>query len=96
MHQTIHGLVSERAVIRLIRLIQYTAQRDGSEPTLTGARLNTKLPYQQMARMVGITYEECVRLVKKELSSTVEYGRGGVITIKDGAILDKLIADHGH
>lgn len=93
MHHTIHGLVSERAIIRLVRLIQYTADRDGVEQTKEGVCLNTKLPYQQMARMIGITYEECARLVKKDLNTIVDYGRGGSITIQDASAMDSLVSE---
>lgn len=93
MHQTIHGLVSERAIVRLARIILYTAERDGVERTHQGTCLTTKLPYQQMARMIGITYEECVRLVNKRLNTMVEYSRGGVITILDAGGLGAIAAD---
>ncbi|NEQ44468.1 MAG: Crp/Fnr family transcriptional regulator [Leptolyngbya sp. SIOISBB] len=92
MHQTIHGLISEKAIIRLARLIQYMAERYGTEQSKEGARLNMKLPHQQMARMVGITYEECVRIVKKDLDNIVIYGRGGVITIHDAPALKAITA----
>ncbi|MFK8185649.1 MAG: Crp/Fnr family transcriptional regulator [Phormidesmis sp.] len=92
MHQTIHSLISEKAVVRLARLIQYTASRYGTENTSDGyACLNHKLPYQQMARMIGITYEECVRIMKKELASIVKYDRGGIITIQDLSALKSFL-----
>lgn len=91
MHQTIHGLMSERAIIRLLRLIIYTAKRYGFEKTTEGIFLNQKLPYRQMARMIGITYEECVRLMKRDLNSTIIYRRGGNITIKSLAELEELL-----
>lgn len=93
MHQTIHGLVSERAIIRLVRLILYTADRYGVEQTKGGVCLNTKLPYQQMARMIGITYEECARLVKKDLHTIIDYGRGGIITIQDVSAMEALASE---
>lgn len=95
MDKTIHGLVSERAIVRLIRLIQYLAEHQGTETTSLGVRLNTKLPYQQMARMVGISYEECIRLVNKEIKPAIDYDRGGVITIRDLAMLTSLVAANG-
>ena len=91
MHQTIHGLMSERAIIRLLRLIIYNAKRYGFEKTTEGIFLNQKLPYQQMARMIGITYEECVRLMKRDLNSTIIYRRGGNITIKNLTELEELL-----
>ncbi len=90
MHQTIHGLISERAVVRLARLILYSADRYGTQSTPAGLTLNTRLPHQQMARMVGITYEESVRLIKKELAGMVQYDRGGVITIRDATALESV------
>ena len=92
MHQTIHGLISERAIIRLVRLIIYTAKRYGFEKTNEGVCLNHKLPYQQMARTIGITYEECVRLMKKDLNTAVIYRRGGSITIKSLANLEEFLS----
>lgn len=91
MHQTIHGLISERAVVRLARLILYTAHRYGTQASPAGRELNTKLPHQQMARMVGITYEESVRIIKKDLAGMIQYGRGGVITIQDAAALASVM-----
>lgn len=45
-----------------------------------------------MARMIGITYEECVRLMKKELNTTIIYRRGGNITIKSMTALEELLS----
>lgn len=90
MHQTIHGLVSERAIVRLARTLQYIAQRYGTKKTTEGACLTAKLPYQQLARTIGITYEECVRLMNKDLRAIVSYQRGGTITILDAAALDAI------
>ena len=91
MHQTIHGLISERATVRLARLILYTAKRYGWEKTDEGFCLNTSLSHQQIARMIGITYEECVRLMKKDLHDIVIYRRGGNITIKTITALEGLL-----
>ncbi|AFY37759.1 putative transcriptional regulator, Crp/Fnr family [[Leptolyngbya] sp. PCC 7376] len=91
MHQTIHGLISEKAVIRLARLIQYTARQYGVQETKKGACLKARLPHQQMARMVGITYEESVRIVKKELATIILYERGGIITIQDSSAFESLL-----
>lgn len=90
MHQTIHGLISERAVVRLARLINYTASQYGTKQTEKGACLNTKLPHKQMARMVGISYEECVRIIRKDLKGIVHYERGGIISIKDALALESM------
>ena len=90
MHQTIHGLISERATVRLARLIEYMAKRYGVEQTQEGVQLNMKLPHQQMARMIGITYEECVRIVRKDLDGIISYGRGGSITINDDFALKSV------
>ena len=91
MHQTIHGLISERATIRISRLILYMAERYGVNLTKEGVCLNMKLPHQQIARMVGITYEESVRIIKKDLDNIVSYGRGGIITIQDRSALKSIV-----
>ena len=90
LHNTVHGLISERAMVRLIRLIQYYrdravpayTDRDATYSIAEGDCLNIKLPYYQIARSIGITYEECVRLFKK-LKGIVIYKRGGTIIVKD-------------
>lgn len=91
MHRTIHGLISEKAVVRLARLIDYTASRYGTDQNNRGKSLKAKLPHQQMSRMVGITYEECVRLIRKDLDQIVIYERGGIITIQDYEALKSII-----
>ncbi|WP_036486625.1 Crp/Fnr family transcriptional regulator [Myxosarcina sp. GI1] len=82
LHNTVHGLISERAMVRLVRLIEYYADRDGTYSVAQGDRLNIKLPYYQIARSIGITYEECVRLFKK-LKGIAIYKRGGIIIVRD-------------
>ncbi|WP_299488318.1 helix-turn-helix domain-containing protein [Acaryochloris sp. IP29b_bin.137] len=91
LHNIVHGLVSERAVVRLARLIQYSAWQHGTDLTTTGELLRIKLPYYQMARSIGITYEECSRLMKG-LGGVVSYGRGGKIVILDREGLDQMAA----
>lgn len=81
LHNTVHGLISERAIVRLVRLIQYYASYYGTEPAQQGERLKVKLPHYQIARSIGITYEECVRLIKS-LPEILTYTRG-TITILD-------------
>ncbi|MGD2184290.1 Crp/Fnr family transcriptional regulator [Lusitaniella coriacea] len=93
MHQTIHGLVSERAIVRLARTLQYIAQRYGTKKTKQGVCLTVKLPYQQLARRIGITYEECVRLTNKDLRAIVSYQRGGIIAILDASALDAIASE---
>ncbi|MBD1833466.1 Crp/Fnr family transcriptional regulator [Trichocoleus sp. FACHB-90] len=88
LHDTVHGLVSERAIVRLARFIQYFASQ-GTESTPTGASLKVKLSYYQIARSIGITYEECVRMFKS-LKSVVAYGRGGKITVLDAEKLEAI------
>ncbi|MEH2073602.1 MAG: Crp/Fnr family transcriptional regulator [Nostoc sp.] len=82
LHETVHGLVSERAIVRLARLIQYFAAESGTELSPQGKCLKVKLSYYRMARSSGITYEECVRLIKS-LKSVINYHRGGTIIILD-------------
>lgn len=57
LHETVHGLVSERAIVRLARLIQYFAAESGTELSPQGECLKVKLSYYRMARSSGITYE---------------------------------------
>ena len=90
LHNTVHGLISERALVRLIRLIQYYANRDGTHTVVLGDCLNVNLPYYQIARSIGITYEECVRLFKK-INEVVTYKRGGKIIVKDWQELEEII-----
>ncbi|MEH2041124.1 MULTISPECIES: Crp/Fnr family transcriptional regulator [unclassified Nostoc] len=89
LHETVHGLVSERAIVRLARLIQYFAAESGTESSPQGEYLKIKLSYYRMARSSGITYEECVRLIKS-LKSVIAYRRGGTITILDVEKLDAI------
>lgn len=89
LHETVHGLVSERAIVRLVRIIQYFAKHDGTESTPQGEVLKIQLPYYRIARSIGITYEECVRLIKS-LKSVIAYSRGGKITILDANKLEEV------
>ena len=89
LHETVHGLISERAIVRLARFIQYFAAHYGTETTKLGECLKVKLPYYQIARSIGITYEECVRLTKS-LKSVIAYSRGGKITIVDSKALEAI------
>ena len=89
LHNTVHGLISERAIVRLVRLIQYYAERDGTDSVPEGELLNLKLSYYQIARSIGITYEECLRLFKK-LKEIVIYSRGGKIIVKDWEKLETV------
>ncbi len=89
LHNTVHGLISERAIVRLVRVIQYYRDRDGTYSVAEGDHLNIQLPYYQIARSIGITYEECVRLFKK-LKGVVIYQRGGKIIVKDWEKLESV------
>ena len=89
LHNTVHGLISERAMVRLVRLLQYYRDRDGTHSIVEGDCLNIKLPYYQIARSIGITYEECVRLFKK-LKGIVDYKRGGTILVRDWQELEAI------
>ncbi|MBE9069002.1 Crp/Fnr family transcriptional regulator [Leptolyngbya cf. ectocarpi LEGE 11479] len=91
LHTVVHGLVSERAVVRLAQLIQYSAWQYGTDIIDAGEQLRIKLPYYQMARSIGITYEECARLMKK-LDAIVKYGRGGKIVILNSEGLETIAA----
>lgn len=94
LHNTVHGLVSERAIVRLARLLQYAAAEQGTEATTHGKQLRAHLPYYQIARSIGITYEECVRLFK-QIHPAVVYSRGGKITIQDAAGLEAIASGMG-
>lgn len=89
LHETVHGLASERAIVRLVRLIQYFESQYGTEPSPEGKRLKVKLPYYRIARSIGITYEECVRLFKS-LEAVITYSRGGKITLLDPGKLEMI------
>ncbi|MEM9135918.1 MAG: Crp/Fnr family transcriptional regulator [Cyanobacteria bacterium P01_F01_bin.42] len=89
LHNLVHGLVSERAIVRLARLIQYAAMQHGTQITDQGHKLQVKLPYYQIARSIGITYEECARLMKG-LQNVVDYRRGGTIVILDQVGLNAI------
>ncbi|MBE9046825.1 Crp/Fnr family transcriptional regulator [Pleurocapsales cyanobacterium LEGE 10410] len=97
LHNTVHGLICERAIVRLVRLLQYYRDAygyapqicDGTHSIAEGDRLNIKLPYYQVARSIGITYEECLRLFKK-LQEIVVYQRGGTIIVRDWEKLEAV------
>ncbi|OKH34220.1 cyclic nucleotide-binding protein [Calothrix sp. HK-06] len=89
LHNTIHGLVSERAIVRLARFIQCAMLRYGTEISKEGQNLKVNLSYYQISRSIGITYEECVRLIKS-IKSVINYRRGGKITILDVKALDEI------
>lgn len=82
LHNMVHGLVSERAIVRLARLIEYAATEQGTEASNQGDCLRLRLSHYEIARSIGITYEECVRLFK-QLHTIVAYSRGGKITVMD-------------
>lgn len=82
LHETVHGLVSERAIVRLARFIHQSAAEPDTPTVRQEACLRLQLSYYEIARSIGITYEECVRLFK-QLKPVVSYSRGGKITIHD-------------
>lgn len=89
LHNTVHGLVSERAIVRLARYLQYFAAVEGTDAVAEGEKLRSRLSYYQIARSIGITYEECVRLFK-QLHDEVSYRRGGEIVILDAEALEAI------
>jgi CRP-like cAMP-binding protein len=89
LHETVHGLVSERAIVRLARFIHYFCIEQGTKITENSICLEKRFPYYQIARSIGITYEECVRLFKK-IKSIVSYNRGGKITVLDWEKLEAI------
>lgn len=89
LHETVHGLISERAIARLARLILYHGKEYGTTSKAEGEMINVQLSYYQMARMIGITYEECIRLIKK-MSQAITYRRGGTLIIHNWQSLESF------
>lgn len=86
LHEQLHAVISERARTRIARLILRFMAREG-------VALSTALPHQVLARMAGITYEECVRIIGEwghGREPLLEYGRGGRIVVCDAAALEAL------
>ncbi|MEG3437260.1 Crp/Fnr family transcriptional regulator [Pannus brasiliensis CCIBt3594] len=92
LHDTVHGLMSERAIARLARYLVTAATEGGTDTTAAGDVLRERLSYYRIARSIGITYEECVRLFR-QIRTVVEYRRGGKITIKQWSVLKSLARD---
>ncbi|MBD2328462.1 Crp/Fnr family transcriptional regulator [Alkalinema sp. FACHB-956] len=94
MHQTIHDLISERAIVRLARLLQQSLL---SEQRLKGElpSLTFRLSHHHIARSIGITYEESVRLLR-QMQEVVAYRRGGVITVLDRDALNAIAEGQWH
>jgi CRP/FNR family transcriptional regulator, cyclic AMP receptor protein len=88
LHQVVHGLASERAIVRLAQCIQRAAIAEGTDVIEQGLQLRSRLSYTQIAGSIGITYEECARLFK-QIQAIVTYHRGGKILILDR---EKLVA----
>jgi len=89
LHQVVHGLASERAIVRLAQFIQTAEIAEGTDVTKQGLELRSRMPYYQIARSIGITYEECVRLFK-QIQTVVTYYRGSKILVLDQAKLDAI------
>jgi CRP/FNR family transcriptional regulator, cyclic AMP receptor protein len=88
LHSMVHGLVSERAIVRLAQFIQLSITESGVETTLEGTYLRSRLTYYQIARSIGITYEECVRLFKQ--LPMLHYQRGGRIRLLNVGELESI------
>ncbi|NJK29132.1 MAG: Crp/Fnr family transcriptional regulator [Acaryochloris sp. RU_4_1] len=93
LHQVVHGLASERAIVRLAQFLQRAAISEGADKTSQGLQLRSRLPYYQIARSIGITYEECVRLFK-QVETIVRYRRGGKILVLDQGKLAAIAAGY--
>lgn len=89
LHEMVHGLVSERAIVRLARFIEYSAGKLDTPIEGQEFCLRSQLSYYEIARTIGITYEECVRLFK-QLNSVIAYSRGGKITVLDWKGLEAI------
>ncbi|WP_228016681.1 helix-turn-helix domain-containing protein [Synechocystis sp. LEGE 06083] len=57
--------------------------------------MRAHLTYYQIARSIGITYEECVR-VFRQLKGSVTYQRGGKITILEPNELTAIIQQNSN
>ena len=93
LHNRLHGLVSERAMVRLINYLEHMIASAGCVPVPGGEHIKAQLTHYQIARSIGISYEECVRLFK-QLRPVVAYQRGGIITIANRQQLSALRAMH--
>jgi hypothetical protein len=71
------------------------ADYGGTDSIDEGERLRSRLTYYQIARSIGITYEECVRLFK-QLKPAVTYRRGGLVTLSDRSQLHAFSSDSLH
>ncbi|MEL6224674.1 MAG: Crp/Fnr family transcriptional regulator [Cyanobacteria bacterium J06627_8] len=89
LHNQVHGLASEKAIVRLVHYLEYAIEHTGSEVVEAGEQMRSHLSHYQIARSIGITYEECVRLFK-QLSPIVTYQRGGIITVSNRQKLSDL------
>lgn len=94
LHSRMHGVVSERAIVRLAQFIHAAAIADGTARTEQGLQLRSRLSYYQIARSIGITYEECVRLFK-QIQSVLGYHRGGTILLLDPDRLYEIAQGQG-
>lgn len=50
LHQRVHGLVSERAIVRLADYLESVADYGSTDPVGEGERLRSQLTYYQIAR----------------------------------------------
>lgn len=89
LHEVVHGLVSERAIVRLARLLQAAAVELEIKQGSSNICLRQSFSHYEIARSIGITYEECVRLFK-QMNAVVQYSRGGRITILDWKRLTQI------
>ncbi len=89
LHHRMHGLVSERAIVRLINYLEHMISYAGCVPVAGQEQIKSHLTHYQISRSIGITYEECVRLFKS-LRPAVTYQRGGIVTVVDRQQLSAL------
>lgn len=95
LQDTLHAVMSGRARTRLARAILNTLDQGGATSVGQGFLLKTKLPHATLSRMVGITYEECVRLIREwsHAPEVLRYERGGVITVCDRRELERQASE---
>ena len=92
---TLHTVITSRAKARLARQILHALDKVGAEHVPDGLKLKTKLPHATLSRMIGITYEECVRLIREWSNdpAVIRYERGGTLIILDRSALEQFAND---
>jgi CRP/FNR family transcriptional regulator, cyclic AMP receptor protein len=94
LHHTVHDLISERALVRLVRFVEYYGSQFGTVVIQEGYQLNMRLPYYQIARSIGISCEECL-LIFATIKPLMTYYSGGVIQVRNWQELGNFVNGTG-